>query len=66
MQASTTQKSCTNAAKSKAPLPSKSASEPFRYAELLQGGKIQNLRRSILCCTANLMQQFTGANMINY
>jgi hypothetical protein len=39
---------------------------PFRYSELLQGGKLQNLRRIILCCAVNLMQQFTGANMINY
>ncbi|RFU30784.1 hypothetical protein B7463_g5557, partial [Scytalidium lignicola] len=39
---------------------------PFRYQELLQGGKLQNFRRLVLCCAVNLMQQFTGANMINY
>lgn len=39
---------------------------PFRYKELLAGGKIQNLRRMILCGLVNVQQQFTGANMINY
>jgi MFS family permease len=38
-----------------------SSGGPFRYAELLQGGKIQNLRRIILCGAVNVMQQFTGA-----
>ena len=36
---------------------------PFKYSELLKGGKIQNLRRIILCGGINVMQQFTGANM---
>ncbi|KIN04762.1 hypothetical protein OIDMADRAFT_25390 [Oidiodendron maius Zn] len=43
-----------------------SAGGPFRFAELLEGGKIQNFRRLCLCCPVNVMQQFTGANMINY
>lgn len=43
-----------------------SAGGPFRYRELLQGGRIGNLRRIILCLSVNVMQQFTGANMINY
>jgi hypothetical protein len=43
-----------------------SAGGPFRYKELLQGGKLQNFRRIVLCGAVNLMQQFTGANMINY
>jgi hypothetical protein len=43
-----------------------SAGGPFRFVELLQGGKIQNFRRVVLCCAVNLMQQFTGSNMINY
>jgi sugar porter (SP) family MFS transporter len=43
-----------------------SAGGPFRAAELLAGGRVQNLRRLALCCAVNLMQQFTGANMINY
>jgi hypothetical protein len=37
-----------------------SSGGPFRYAELLQGGKIQNLRRIVLCGAVNVMQQFTG------
>ena len=37
-----------------------SAGGPFRYKELLAGGKIQNLRRMILCATINIQQQFTG------
>lgn len=43
-----------------------SAGGPFRSRELLQGGKIRNFRRVVLCCAVNLMQQFTGSNMINY
>jgi len=43
-----------------------SAGGPFKYKELLLGGRIQNLRRISLCCAVNVMQQFTGANMINY
>jgi hypothetical protein len=43
-----------------------SAGGPFRYSELLKGGRIQNFRRVCLCCAVNLMQQFTGSNMINY
>ncbi|KAG5734877.1 Sugar transporter STL1, partial [Termitomyces sp. T112] len=43
-----------------------SAGGPFRYKELLEGGKIQNFRRICLCIGVNVMQQFTGANMINY
>ncbi|GAB7350276.1 hypothetical protein MBLNU459_g0917t3 [Dothideomycetes sp. NU459] len=42
------------------------AEGPFRYSELLQGGRIQNFRRMILCALVNIMQQFTGSNMINY
>lgn len=43
-----------------------SAGGPFRYMELLENGKLQNRRRVLLCCAVNLMQQFTGSNMINY
>lgn len=43
-----------------------SAGGPFRYRELFQGGKVQNFRRIILCMAVNVMQQFTGSNMINY
>lgn len=43
-----------------------SAGGPFRFAELLQGGKIQNFRRVCLCMAVNVMQQFTGSNFINY
>ena len=43
-----------------------SAGGPFRYAELLTGGRTQNFRRIVLCCAVNVMQQFTGSNMINY
>jgi MFS family permease len=39
---------------------------PFRYRELLHGGKLQNFRRMCICCAVNAMQQFTGSNMINY
>ncbi|KEF52075.1 uncharacterized protein A1O9_11701 [Exophiala aquamarina CBS 119918] len=38
----------------------------FKYSELLSGGKLQNLRRMVLASAVNIMQQFTGANMINY
>lgn len=41
-----------------------SAGGPFKYSELLQGGKIQNLRRMVLCGMVNMMQQFTGSNMV--
>ncbi|KAG6826594.1 hypothetical protein H0H92_015211 [Tricholoma furcatifolium] len=41
-----------------------SAGGPFKYKELLAGGKIQNFRRICLCIGINIMQQFTGANMI--
>lgn len=43
-----------------------SAGGPFKYRELAAGGRIQNLRRMILCALINVQQQFTGANMINY
>lgn len=43
-----------------------SAGGPFKYRELVAGGRIQNLRRMILCALINVQQQFTGANMINY
>ncbi|KAF8760141.1 General substrate transporter [Rhizoctonia solani] len=43
-----------------------SAGGPFRFAELLQGGPLGNFRRVLLACGVNVMQQFTGANMINY
>ncbi|KAI0071993.1 general substrate transporter [Panus rudis PR-1116 ss-1] len=43
-----------------------SAGGPFKYRELLQGGKIGNFRRVCLCIAVNVMQQFSGANMINY
>lgn len=39
-----------------------SAGGPFKYRELITGGKMQNLRRMILCGLINMMQQFTGAN----
>lgn len=38
---------------------------PFQYKELLQGGPMGNFRRIVLCCAVNVMQQFTGSNMIN-
>ncbi|EIW74800.1 general substrate transporter [Coniophora puteana RWD-64-598 SS2] len=47
-------------------LAQESAGGPFRYKELLQGGPLGNFRRICLCCGINIMQQFTGANMINY
>ena len=37
-----------------------SAGGPFEYTELFGGGKLQNLRRMILCGAVNVMQQFTG------
>ncbi|ETW77683.1 MFS sugar transporter [Heterobasidion irregulare TC 32-1] len=43
-----------------------SAGGPFRYRELLEGGPLGNFRRICLCVGVNVMQQFTGANMINY
>ncbi|KAJ5273766.1 hypothetical protein N7478_008891 [Penicillium angulare] len=43
-----------------------SAGGPFRYKELLAGGKVQNFRRMILAGLVNVQQQFTGSNMINY
>ncbi|KAJ5808777.1 hypothetical protein N7474_010046 [Penicillium riverlandense] len=43
-----------------------SAGGPFKYKELLTGGKVQNLRRMILAGLVNVQQQFTGSNMINY
>ncbi|GME47149.1 Sugar transporter [Neofusicoccum parvum] len=39
---------------------------PFQYKELLQGGPMGNFRRIMLCLAVNVMQQFTGSNMINY
>lgn len=42
-----------------------SAGGPFTFVELLQGGKIHNFRRVVLCCAVNLMQQFTGSNMVS-
>ncbi|KAF8889135.1 general substrate transporter [Infundibulicybe gibba] len=49
-----------------ASLAQESAGGPFRYMELFEGGKIQNFRRICLCIGINVMQQFTGSNMINY
>ncbi|KAJ6542846.1 general substrate transporter [Mycena capillaripes] len=43
-----------------------SAGGPFQYKELFQGGPLGNFRRICLCIGINVMQQFTGANMINY
>lgn len=40
-----------------------SAGGPFKYRELLSGGKMQNLRRMILAGLVNVQQQFTGASM---
>lgn len=39
---------------------------PFRYSELIQGGKIANFRRMCLCSGVQVMQQFSGANMIKW
>ncbi|KAL0579235.1 hypothetical protein V5O48_002797 [Marasmius crinis-equi] len=47
-------------------LAQESAGGPFRYRELLEGGPIGNFRRICLCIGVNVMQQFTGSNMINY
>ncbi|KAH7922505.1 general substrate transporter [Leucogyrophana mollusca] len=47
-------------------LAQESAGGVFRYRELLQGGPLGNFRRICLCAGVNIMQQFTGANMINY
>ncbi|KAH9888029.1 general substrate transporter [Cubamyces lactineus] len=47
-------------------LAQESAGGPFRYRELLQGGPLGNFRRICLCVGVNVMQQFTGSNMINY
>ena len=41
-----------------------SAGGPFQYKELLQGGKVQNLRRMILAAAVNIQQQFTGSNFM--
>ncbi|KAL0952866.1 hypothetical protein HGRIS_007086 [Hohenbuehelia grisea] len=49
-----------------ASLEQESAGGPFRYRELFEGGPIGNFRRICLCIGVNVMQQFTGANMINY
>lgn len=43
-----------------------SAGGKFRYSELFEGGRIANFRRICICCAVQAMQQFTGANMINY
>ena len=37
-----------------------SAGGPFKYKELLTGGKVQNFRRMILAGLVNVQQQFTG------
>ncbi|KII90209.1 hypothetical protein PLICRDRAFT_159619 [Plicaturopsis crispa FD-325 SS-3] len=47
-------------------LEQESAGGPFRYMELFQGGPLGNFRRMCLCMGVNVMQQFTGSNMINY
>ncbi|KAL3458228.1 general substrate transporter [Aspergillus heterothallicus] len=39
---------------------------PFSYKELFSGGLLQNWRRTALTVGIMVMQQFTGANMINY
>jgi len=49
-----------------ASLEAESAGGPFKYRELLLGGKLGNFRRVCLAIGVNVMQQFTGANMINY
>lgn len=41
-----------------------SAGGPFRYQELFSGGEIGNFRRILLTVGIQLMQQFTGANMM--
>lgn len=35
-----------------------SAGGPFQYSELFKGGKLQNLRRLIICGMVNMMQQY--------
>lgn len=40
-----------------------SAGGPFKYKELLTGGKVQNLRRMILAGLVNVQQQFTGKSV---
>ncbi|KAA1477574.1 general substrate transporter [Dentipellis sp. KUC8613] len=47
-------------------LQQESAGGPFRYKELLEGGPLGNFRRICLSIGINVMQQFTGSNMINY
>ncbi|KAF1353139.1 general substrate transporter [Delphinella strobiligena] len=42
------------------------AGGPFSYKELFTMGRVQNLRRMLLCAVINIQQQFTGANFINY
>ncbi|CAL1698841.1 unnamed protein product [Somion occarium] len=49
-----------------ASLAQESAGGPFKYRELIQGGRIVNFRRMCLCIGVSVMQQFTGTNMINY
>ncbi|KIY62664.1 general substrate transporter [Cylindrobasidium torrendii FP15055 ss-10] len=47
-------------------LEQESAGGPFQYKELFEGGPLGNFRRICLCIGINVMQQFTGSNMINY
>ncbi|ANZ73681.1 BA75_01530T0 [Komagataella pastoris] len=42
------------------------AGGPFKFKEFLQMGKTQNFRRLCITIGVNIMQQFTGSNMINY
>ncbi|KAI0314342.1 general substrate transporter, partial [Amylostereum chailletii] len=49
-----------------ASLMQESAGGPFKYSELFERGPIDNFRRLCLAVGVNVMQQFTGANMINY
>ena len=39
---------------------------PFKYSELLERGPVDNFRRVCLAIGVNVMQQFTGSNMIKY
>lgn len=39
---------------------------PFRFKELLTMGRVQNLRRLLITISIELIQQFSGSNMINY
>ena len=39
---------------------------PFRFRELFTMGKVQNLRRLLITISVELIQQFSGSNMINY